>query len=104
MIWHNAIATKDNMKQRKRVGDFTCSFCEEFETINHLLLFFPLAQLLLTCGVRYVVLLGFMIDPSASLNNLLGWVLTFMLFGRLVVSCSVLSQFAVDCVLYELCV
>ena len=36
MIWHNAIATKDNMKKRGWLGDYKCRFCEEFETIHHL--------------------------------------------------------------------
>jgi hypothetical protein len=36
LIWHNAIATKDNMLKRNGSGDSVCQFCEEQETINHL--------------------------------------------------------------------
>jgi hypothetical protein len=36
MIWHNAIATKDNFLKRKWTGDSTCQFCNEQESISHL--------------------------------------------------------------------
>lgn len=36
LIWHNAIATKDNMKKRNWVGDYSCSFYESDESIHHL--------------------------------------------------------------------
>jgi hypothetical protein len=36
LIWHNAIATKDNLLKRNWSGDSICQFCEEQETINHL--------------------------------------------------------------------
>lgn len=36
LIWHNAIATKDNMKKRQWEGDTKCRFCHEKETIGHL--------------------------------------------------------------------
>jgi hypothetical protein len=36
MIWHNAIATRDNLIKRKWAGDSTCQFCIEQETISHL--------------------------------------------------------------------
>lgn len=36
LIWHNAIATKDNMRRRNWEGDTTCRFCHEQKTIHHL--------------------------------------------------------------------
>ena len=36
LSWHNAFATKDNMKKRKWVGDFSCGFCHANETISHM--------------------------------------------------------------------
>jgi hypothetical protein len=36
MIWHNAIATKNNMTKRGWVGDIKCRFCDEEEDIHHL--------------------------------------------------------------------
>lgn len=36
LIWHNAIATKDNMTKRNWVGDTICRFCSDPETIHHL--------------------------------------------------------------------
>lgn len=36
LIWHNAIATKDNMFRRKCRGDITYRFCPNNETIHHL--------------------------------------------------------------------
>ena len=36
LIWHNAIATKDNMVKRNWVGDATCCFCHANESISHL--------------------------------------------------------------------
>lgn len=36
LIWHNAIATKDNMLKRNWAGDPLCRFCPENEDINHL--------------------------------------------------------------------
>ena len=43
LIWHNAIATKDNMKKRKWVGDVSCRFCPANETISHLFFDCPAA-------------------------------------------------------------
>jgi hypothetical protein len=43
LIWHNAIATKDNMKKRKWVGSFTCQFCPNDESITHLFFTCPVA-------------------------------------------------------------
>jgi hypothetical protein len=43
LIWHNAIATKDNMKKRKWIGSFTCQFCPADETITHLFFTCPMA-------------------------------------------------------------
>jgi hypothetical protein len=36
LIWHNAIATKDNLLRRNWVGSASCQFCQENETISHL--------------------------------------------------------------------
>jgi hypothetical protein len=36
LIWHNAIATKDNLLKRNWSGDSIYQFCNEQETINHL--------------------------------------------------------------------
>jgi hypothetical protein len=36
LIWHNAIATKDNLLKRNWTGNPTCQFCNAQETINHL--------------------------------------------------------------------
>jgi hypothetical protein len=36
MIWHNAIATKDNLIIRNWSGNSTCQFCSDQETISHL--------------------------------------------------------------------
>jgi hypothetical protein len=44
LIWHNAIATKDNMKKRKWVGNYACSFCSSDESINHLFFACPAAK------------------------------------------------------------
>jgi hypothetical protein len=36
MIWHNAIATKDNLLKRNWQGSAICQFCDGIETISHL--------------------------------------------------------------------
>jgi hypothetical protein len=36
LIWHNAIATKDNLIKRNWAGNLLCQFCTEHETISHL--------------------------------------------------------------------
>jgi hypothetical protein len=36
LIWHNAIATKDNLIRRNWTGSPLCQFCREHETISHL--------------------------------------------------------------------
>jgi hypothetical protein len=43
LIWHNAIATKANMKKRKCVDSYVCRFCPSDETIIHLFFTCPLA-------------------------------------------------------------
>lgn len=40
LIMNDAILTKDNMLKRKWVGDPTCYFCNQDETLSHL--FFPM--------------------------------------------------------------
>jgi hypothetical protein len=35
LIWHNAIASKDNMTKRGLIGDTKCTFCDEEENIHH---------------------------------------------------------------------
>ena len=44
LIWHNAIATKDNMRKRKWEGNYTCRFCPLDETISHLFFTCPAAM------------------------------------------------------------
>jgi hypothetical protein len=36
MIWHNAIATKDNLIKGNWSGASSCQFCNEQETVSHL--------------------------------------------------------------------
>jgi hypothetical protein len=36
LIWHNAIAAKDNMIKQKWVGNTKCQFCNEEEMIHHI--------------------------------------------------------------------
>jgi hypothetical protein len=36
LIWHNVIATKDNLIKRNWARNPLCQFCREQETINHL--------------------------------------------------------------------
>jgi hypothetical protein len=43
LIWHNAIATKDNTKKRNWVGSFICQFCPHDESITHLFFTCPMA-------------------------------------------------------------
>jgi hypothetical protein len=43
LIWHNAIASKANMKKRGWVGSFSCQFCSADETILHLFFDYPAA-------------------------------------------------------------
>jgi hypothetical protein len=44
MIWHNAIATKDNLLRRNWQGSATCQFCSNPETISHLFFSCPAAK------------------------------------------------------------
>jgi hypothetical protein len=44
LIWHNAIATKDNLLKRKWTGDPFCLFCSTHESILHLFFSCPAAQ------------------------------------------------------------
>jgi hypothetical protein len=43
LIWHNAIATKDNMKKRGWVGNYLCQFYHNEETIKHMFFACPAA-------------------------------------------------------------
>jgi hypothetical protein len=36
LIWHNTIATKDNLLKRNWLGSASCQFCDKRETISHL--------------------------------------------------------------------
>jgi hypothetical protein len=36
LIWHNAIATKDNLLKRNWNGSAYCQFCHQNESISHL--------------------------------------------------------------------
>jgi hypothetical protein len=36
LIWHNAIATKDNLLKRNWNGSASCQFCHQNESISHL--------------------------------------------------------------------
>jgi hypothetical protein len=36
LIWHNAIATRDNLLKRNWTGDSLCQFCSEQKSISHL--------------------------------------------------------------------
>jgi hypothetical protein len=36
LIWHNAIATKENLIKRNWSGNVLCRFCNDRETISHL--------------------------------------------------------------------
>jgi hypothetical protein len=64
LIWHNVIATKDNMKKRKCVDSYVCRFCPSDETIIHL--FFTCLWRLI-CGALLVQCWECIIDPPASL-------------------------------------
>jgi hypothetical protein len=44
LIWHNAIATKDNLLKRNWTGDPLCQFCSTHETIPHFFFSCPAAQ------------------------------------------------------------
>jgi hypothetical protein len=44
LIWHNSIATKDNMVKRGWVGDTKCRFCDEEESIHHPFFLCPAAK------------------------------------------------------------
>jgi len=59
LIWHNFIATKDNMLKRGWQGDPKCRFCEELETIHHLFFNFPAA-----------VYMWSVISTSLGVNNM----------------------------------
>jgi Zn finger protein HypA/HybF involved in hydrogenase expression len=54
LIWHNSIATNDNMYKRGSRGDIKCSFCDEGENIHHLFFLCPAAKYMWTCGVWLV--------------------------------------------------
>jgi hypothetical protein len=41
LIWHNSIATKDNMTKRGWIGDTKCRFCKDKENIHHLFFLCP---------------------------------------------------------------
>jgi hypothetical protein len=47
LIWHNSIATKDNMFKGDWRGDTKCRFYEEEEDIHHLFFTCPAARLVL---------------------------------------------------------
>jgi hypothetical protein len=36
LIWHNAIATKDNLLKRRWIGSASCQFCHKDESISHI--------------------------------------------------------------------
>lgn len=44
LIWHNAIATKDNLAKRNWPSNTLCQFCHEEETILHLFFEFSAAK------------------------------------------------------------
>jgi hypothetical protein len=44
MIWHNAIATRDNLLKRNWQGSSSCQFCNGTETISHLFFTCPAAK------------------------------------------------------------
>lgn len=54
LIWHNAIATKDNMKRRKWVASYVCRFCPVDESINRLFFSCPAAVYMWSCVARLI--------------------------------------------------
>lgn len=70
LIWHNAIATKDNMFRRKWRGDITYRFCPNNETIHHL--FFTCDSAKYTWGIVGVAI-GAGTRPS-SFSQYLHWI------------------------------
>jgi hypothetical protein len=44
LIWHNFIATKNNMAKRGWTGDTKCRFCDQEEDIHHLFFLCPAAK------------------------------------------------------------
>jgi hypothetical protein len=81
LIWHNAVATKDNMKRKKWLRNY--SFCSEDETINHM--FFNCSSSIYmwsTISVSIIdidllILLNFLVD----LLKFFHLVLIFILLG-----------------------
>jgi hypothetical protein len=54
LIWHNAIATKDNMLRRGWSGNVKCQFCNENESILHLFFSCPAAKFVWSCVARSI--------------------------------------------------
>jgi hypothetical protein len=54
LIWHNAIATKDNMLRRGWSGNTRCQFCNENESILHLFFSCPAAKFVWSCVARSI--------------------------------------------------
>jgi hypothetical protein len=54
LIWHNAIAIKDNMKRRKWEGNTKCRFCDEGENIHHLFFNCAAAKYVCSCVARFI--------------------------------------------------
>jgi hypothetical protein len=76
LIWHNAIATKDNMKKRKWVGSFICQFCPNDESITHLFFTCPMAAYMWSTISTF---LGFSLDLPALPSTSGGLLKSFLL-------------------------
>jgi hypothetical protein len=76
LIWHNAIATKDNMKKRKWVGSFTCQFCPNDESITHLFFTCPMAAYMWS---TISTVLGFFTRPFFT--QYFWWIAKILLVG-----------------------
>ena len=44
LLEQKAVLTKDNLVKRKWVGDSTCVFCDQIETVDHLFFLCPMAR------------------------------------------------------------
>lgn len=46
LMTNDAILTEDNLRKRKWIGDYSCAFCDEDETIAHLFFNYPISKVI----------------------------------------------------------
>ena len=77
-VFRNAIPTRDNVRKRHWLGNPTCSFRNQVETVNHLFFSSSIAKVAWGVLAFWVGLLEHLLDRGTYGNLLCGFMLSYL--------------------------